>query len=203
MKKLIKFKVYLYKMNCCTIISNFSGVWSSSDKYYLTSYAAINGHLECLKYAINNGCYWYEKNNLLATNKGHLHILKYSYEIGELNNENDYVNEFDLRCSFSALNNNYLECFKYLYEIGFRISLPDLDYLSNKIDLDDIWWINLLNKKIKKIKKYNNINNLIKKKKLEYETIKQELFSTKLNKDLINYIICPYLRTQLKFDDII
>ncbi|MDA9766702.1 ankyrin repeat domain-containing protein, partial [bacterium] len=41
-------------------------------------YAAANGHLECLKYAHEEGCDWHEDTCRLAAEKGRLECLKYA-----------------------------------------------------------------------------------------------------------------------------
>src|SRR5680860_920011 len=44
--------------------------------------AAKNGHLECLKYAHENGCSWDEITCKSAAENGHLECLKYAHENG-------------------------------------------------------------------------------------------------------------------------
>ena len=44
--------------------------------------AAGNGHLECLKYARENGCPWNKKTCEFAAHRGHLECLKYAHENG-------------------------------------------------------------------------------------------------------------------------
>ena len=45
-------------------------------------YAARNGHLECLKYAHDNGCSWDERVCEYAARNGHLKCLKYAQDNG-------------------------------------------------------------------------------------------------------------------------
>ena len=45
-------------------------------------WAASNGHLECLKYAHENGCCWDEDTCYKAAYNGHLECLKYAHENG-------------------------------------------------------------------------------------------------------------------------
>ena len=52
--------------------------WSSRT----CSKAALGGHLECLKYAHENGCPWDEKTCYVAALSGHLECLKYLHEKG-------------------------------------------------------------------------------------------------------------------------
>ena len=44
------------------------------------SNAAKNGHLECLKYAHENGCPWDGETCYNAAQNGHLECLKYAHE---------------------------------------------------------------------------------------------------------------------------
>ena len=46
------------------------------------SEAAFNGHLECLKYAHENGCPWTEYTCSHAAKNGHLECLRYAHENG-------------------------------------------------------------------------------------------------------------------------
>ena len=48
----------------------------------LVSEAASGGHLECLKYAHENGCPWDEETCSEAAYGGHLECLKYAHEKG-------------------------------------------------------------------------------------------------------------------------
>jgi hypothetical protein len=73
------------------------------------SMAAKKGHLECLKYAHENGCPWNSDTCSNAAQKGHIECLKYAHENG-----------CKLRsgiCS-SAAENGHLECLKYVHENG-------------------------------------------------------------------------------------
>ena len=47
-----------------------------------TVVAALNGHLDCLKYAHENGCEWDEDTCSEAALNGHLDCLKYAHENG-------------------------------------------------------------------------------------------------------------------------
>ena len=47
---------------------------------YTCSEAAKNGHLECLKYAHENGCPWDQWTCRQAAENGHLECLKYLHE---------------------------------------------------------------------------------------------------------------------------
>ena len=45
-----------------------------------THYAAIGGYLECLQYAHENGCMWHPETTWIAAGYGRLECLKYIYE---------------------------------------------------------------------------------------------------------------------------
>ena len=49
---------------------------------YTCASAAGNGHLDCLKYAHENGCPWDENTCAKAAINGHLDCLKYAHENG-------------------------------------------------------------------------------------------------------------------------
>jgi len=74
---------------CKDIVKRFDGVeetlrikiinkfgWDNKTCHY----AALNGYLECLKYAHENGCPWDEDTCFYASNFGHLECLKYATE---------------------------------------------------------------------------------------------------------------------------
>jgi len=69
--------------------------------------AALNGHLECLKYAHENGCRWHSRTTYNAACNGRLECLRYARENGcEWHPETTYI----------AVYNGHLECLKYVYE---------------------------------------------------------------------------------------
>lgn len=47
-----------------------------------TVWAAMNGHLDCLKYAHENGCPWDSQTTALAAEYGHLDCLEYARKNG-------------------------------------------------------------------------------------------------------------------------
>ena len=71
------------------------------------SSAARYGHLECLKYAHENGCPWNDWTCRYAAADGHLGGLKYAHENG--------CRWGTWTCSQAALY-GYLECLKYAHE---------------------------------------------------------------------------------------
>ncbi|ATZ80081.1 ankyrin repeat domain-containing protein [Bodo saltans virus] len=76
---------------------------------FICAYAAYNGHLECLKYAHENGCSWDEKTCRYAAKNGHFECLKYAHENG--------CSWDEFTCA-QAAENGYLECLKYAHENG-------------------------------------------------------------------------------------
>ncbi len=71
--------------------------------------AAFGGHLECLKYAYENGCRWNEITTSYAAQTGHLQSLKYARENGC---------PWDSRTPYYAAVHNKIECLKYAFENG-------------------------------------------------------------------------------------
>jgi hypothetical protein len=49
---------------------------------FICSVAAVNGHLECLKYAHENGSSWSAETCANAAKHDHIDCLKYAYENG-------------------------------------------------------------------------------------------------------------------------
>ena len=89
-----------------------------------TSAAAAYGHLKCLKYAHEHGCPWHPDTTRYAACYGHLECLKYAHENG---------------CPWHphttrAAAVNALECLKYIYEhCGDIVTWEDSD-LENKFE---------------------------------------------------------------------
>ena len=61
-----------------TLREDFACPWDQTT----CEYAALNGHLECLEYAHENGCSWDELTCCFAASGGHLECLKYAHENG-------------------------------------------------------------------------------------------------------------------------
>ena len=72
-----------------------------------TFIAAYNGHLECLRYAHENRCEWHPKTTWAAAMNGHLECLRYAHENGC---------EWDPDTTRIAAINGRLECLMYIYE---------------------------------------------------------------------------------------
>jgi len=71
--------------------------------------AAGNGHLDCLKFAYENGCEWDVQTHVAAATGGHLHCVKYAFVEGLAWHES---------VSEAAAQNNQLECLKYVLQKG-------------------------------------------------------------------------------------
>ncbi len=96
------------KETCCESIDDYkaTGIWKN---VMTTSFACYSGHLDCLKYAHENGCFWDIKTTLYAVvYGGRLDCLKYAHENG---------------CPWhpyatAAAAEGYLDCLKYAHENG-------------------------------------------------------------------------------------
>jgi hypothetical protein len=74
-----------------------------------TYYAAWYGHLECLRYAHENGAPWDERTTSDAARNGHLDCLRYAHEHGA---------PWDERTTSYAARHGHLECLRYAYFRG-------------------------------------------------------------------------------------
>ena len=74
--------------------------------------AAQYGHLECLKYAHENGCPWHEKTCAGAAFNGEFECLKYAHENGC-----PWNTRFKIFVLDAALY-GHIECLKYAHENG-------------------------------------------------------------------------------------
>jgi hypothetical protein len=77
--------------------------------YFLACYAAIHSHVECLKYAHENGYYWSSNVTKYSASHGSLKCLKYAHENG-CPWYNDTIDD-----SASA---GHLECLNYAHRNG-------------------------------------------------------------------------------------
>lgn len=74
-----------------------------------TATAALNGHLDCLRYAHENGCEWHQKTLLNAVLNGHLDCLRYAIENG--------CNVL-IEISALAAAGGHLDCLRFCHEKG-------------------------------------------------------------------------------------
>jgi hypothetical protein len=90
-------------------------------------YAALNGHLECLKYLHTNGCPWNSNTCEAASFNGHLDCLIYAFENGCPWNSTT--------CEAAAIN-GHLDCLKYAHENGckWNINTYEAAVLNNNIE---------------------------------------------------------------------
>ena len=72
-------------------------------------YAAYYGHIDCLRYARVNGCYWDEDTCFKAAEGGHLDCLRYAHENGC---------DWDEDTCSHAARGGHLDCLRYAHENG-------------------------------------------------------------------------------------
>jgi len=170
---------------CCKCIEDFkvSGILNE----YTTLFAAYNGHLDCLKYAHENGCPWDQSTTAYAALSDHLNCLKYAHENGC---------SWDISTTSYAAFHGHLDCLKYALENGCplneQLTLSDLEKHSSKIDLDDKWWRSFLFEK--DLTKHLILKNVIDTKKQEIKKLQEKstLLISYISKDLTKYILWTY-----------
>lgn len=81
--------------------------WDSGVPLCVTSLAAKHGYLNCLKYAVDNGCDLKREACNLAAKHGHVSCLKYVHEQGVPVHLND--------CK-ETIRNGHIECVKYMVD---------------------------------------------------------------------------------------
>jgi len=79
------------------------------DNCFTCNLAAVNGHLDCLKYLYEKGCPWDRFTCNLAAVNGHLDCLKYAHEKGCPLNR--------LTCVY-ATTNGHSNCLEYAHKNG-------------------------------------------------------------------------------------
>ena len=89
-------------------------------------FAAENGHLECLRYAHENGAPWSSLTCMSAGKNGHLECLRYAHENGAPWDEWTCVN---------AAQNGHLECLRYAHEHGAPWG-PQIMYAGGEVGVD-------------------------------------------------------------------
>jgi hypothetical protein len=95
--------------------------------YFSTSSAAENGHLDCLRYAHENGCEWNERTTSFAAENGHLDCLRYAYENGC---------KWNVFTTSGAAENGHLDCLKYAFENGCKLDADTTYFAAENGHLD-------------------------------------------------------------------
>ena len=170
---------------CCKYIKNFKeiGIWNEET----TSFAAWNGHLDCLKYAHKNGCPLYKSLITLLIPYGHLDCIKYARENGC---------SWGTRTTSIASEYGHIDSLKYAIENGCpfnqQIMLSNLDKHASKIDLDDNWWRTFLFDK--DLTTHSSLETLVNSKKEEIKQLQlsSEILISYVSKDVIKYVLWPY-----------
>jgi hypothetical protein len=80
--------------------------------------AALNGQIECLKYAHENGCEWDDNTCTNAAENGQIECLKYAHENGCKWNDDNYTWKLNGNACANAAQNGQIECLKYAHENG-------------------------------------------------------------------------------------
>jgi len=154
---------------------------------FTTLYAGKNGHLDCLKYAHENGCPWYGSTTLHIACRGHLDCLKYAHENGC---------PWDIKTTMYAAKNSHLDCLKYAHENGCpwhpKTTLSRLEKHVFKIDLDDKWWRSFLFER--DLTTHLTLKNVVDTKKEEIRNLQEEttLLFPYISKDITQYVLWTY-----------
>ena len=83
--------------------------------------AAENGHLECLKFAHQNGCFWDKDTCKAAAGGGHLECLQYAHQNGCPWNQ--------ATCYYAAYG-GHLECLQYAHQNGCQLNELVCEYAA-------------------------------------------------------------------------
>jgi hypothetical protein len=75
----------------------------------ICDYAASCGHIDCLRYAHQNGCHWDEHTCSVAAARGHLDCLRYAHENSC---------PWDKNTCMWAAQHGHLDCLRYAIENG-------------------------------------------------------------------------------------
>jgi hypothetical protein len=150
--------------------------------HLITVEAAANGHLDCLQYAHSQGC---EMSHLItaeAAENGHLDCLQYAHENGCI------LGVWSAPC---AAENGHIECFKYCFQKWWdnqhfwKIEY-DLSNIIDKIDLEDPVWSSLFTLDLTN-------NPLLKNKIVEkLKMLSIEILENKIPKDVLIYCLNPF-----------
>jgi len=97
------------------------------------SYAALNGHLEIIKWAYERKCRLNKYVCLNAAKNGHIEVLKWACEKGcKIDNE----------VCINAAKNGHLEILKWAYEKGCKIDIGVYNYAKINGHLKILKWFN-------------------------------------------------------------
>ena len=170
---------------CCRYIEEFKETGNLNGD--ITAYASYHGHLDCLRYAHENGCPWYEFTTSNSSGKGYFECLKYAHENGCPWDKDTIL--------FSAYKGHF-DCLKYAHDNGCpwneRETLSYLVKYASTIDLDDMWWRTFLFNK--DLTNYTSLQMLVNSKKEEIKQLQlnSEILFSYVSKDVIKYILWSY-----------
>ena len=136
----LKILTYLYKNNKNTNIGkNYE--WDTWNNMTLIA-ASLHGHLDCLKYAHENGCKWNGTPFEGAISEQYIFIYDITYN-KYLENSRTYISQnnfncyFNTSCAYSAYN-NHMDCFTYALENNCPITEVVSICLANHGNLKEI-----------------------------------------------------------------
>lgn len=104
--------------------------WNGKDSRKFTAIAAEFGQLDCLRYAVENGCELQREACYFAAKNGHIDCLKFAHEHGADILFADYE---------KAVRNGHLECVKYIVEsraLNFHFCKDVCDIAIRRHDID-------------------------------------------------------------------
>jgi len=139
--------------------------------------AAKNGHLNCLKYARENGCLWGKMTCSNAAEQGHLDCLKYAHENGCF---------WDQTTCSKAAKNGHLECLKYAHQNGCPWDVHSACFDSVGIGNKDCREYALKNG----CPRFKNLSGVSKKKPHQNEYSRGLRLSYLLTNQSIDYVCC-------------
>jgi hypothetical protein len=149
------------------------------------------GHLDCLRYARENGCDWNDYTAITAAINGHLECLRYVHEHGcELNI--DFIKN-RLRGHLRQV-----ECFKYCFEVCdnpqkfWDTEILAIDQMTEQIDLDDQVWRRLFEVDLKL---YTSLQTKVHEKRTQISEMKLAalgVLGELVELDVVKYCICEY-----------
>jgi hypothetical protein len=158
-------------------------IWSSA-------VAASMGHLECLKYCLENGNDWGMSIwiSASAAQNGQLECLKYCIENGC---------EWDNLSSIYASIYGHFNCFKYLFEKSKNPQeFWNYEHYNSKItdaiDLDDNIWRRVFDLDLKLYPDFQSRVEAKKKEIEKYQQVSKEVLLDYLPKDVVEYCLYKY-----------